>query len=494
MFVIASRNFRDRRPSVNFKHHILIIDDSDEMTAVLAKALNNEGHQTTKMSSATDEMARINAGEIPTDLHPAMGRPIDLVITDFQMPGLSGIEFTKQFREMNMDVPVVLLTGTATIEKAIEAIREGAYDFIAKPFKFDHLNVTIRRALAFRDLHLENVRLRDESELRTSFAKIIGKSNAMLEIFELIKRVSRAHANILIVGESGTGKEKVARAIHDEGPRRAKKFVAINCAALPDALLESELFGHAKGSFTGALNRKRGLFEEAEGGTLFLDEIGDMDPSLQAKLLRVLQDRKIRAVGDTVDRAIDVRIISATHQDLKQAIKLKQFREDLYYRLAVIPILIPSLRERKEDIPLLAEFFFKIYAHQNNSSVVGFSSAAMEKLVSTIWNGNVRELENVVERAVVLCSGKRIEVADLPNTDSVDHGTLFEVTPANDLPSLEEVEKRYIEFVLDKTHGRKDHAAKILNCNRRTLFRKEKTYAGQVLAPVTTDLNPHLHH
>lgn len=310
--------------------------------------------------------------------------------------------------------------------------------------------------------------------------EIIGKSPLMLEIFDLIHRVSKATANVLITGESGTGKEQVARAIHHAGPRSHHAFVAINCTAIPETLMESELFGHAKGSFTGAHVRKKGLFEEAEGGTLFLDEIGDMDLPLQAKLLRVLQERKIRAVGDIHDHPIDVRIIAATHKDIKAAVKNGSFRDDLYYRLNVIPVALPPLRHRKEDIPLLAESFRKKFAQANHSPVVGFTSRALVKLISMPWEGNVRELENSIERAVVLCQGTFIDADDFPEVPESGPSEIFPKSlfteDSSHFPTVEEFEKKYIQFILAKSGGKKEKAAQILGLNRRTLYRKEREY------------------
>jgi DNA-binding NtrC family response regulator len=407
---------------------------------------------------------------------------IDCVISDLNMPEMSGIEFIDRFRQAAPDVPIILITAFGSIETAVEAIRAGAFDYTTKPFKLSEMSVTVARALKFRDLRLENARLQAELEKSHSFARIIGKSPGMQDVFDLIRRVANATANVLIMGESGTGKERVARAIHEQGNRRAKRFVAINCTAIPESLLESELFGHAKGSFTGAAGRKRGLFEEADGGTIFLDEIGDMDLALQAKLLRVLQERRIRAVGDTVDREVDVRIIAATHKDLKAAIRTGGFREDLYYRLSVIPIVIPPLRHRPEDIPLLTEHFLKKYAEGNSSNVKGLTREAMARLLSMPWEGNVRELENLIERAVVLARGELISLLDLGNPASagrqgeVEVESFFTGNGAATLPTLEEIEKRYMKFVLDKTGGRKEKAAQILGVNRRTLYRKERDY------------------
>ncbi|RYZ77672.1 MAG: sigma-54-dependent Fis family transcriptional regulator [Proteobacteria bacterium] len=458
------------------RHHILVIDDDAAMRSMLADYLRGEDYEVSESDMAISAFAKITSGELATDVVPATANPLDLVITDLNMPGMTGIEFTKRFHDLAPNVPVILITAFGTIATAIEAIKNGAYDYITKPFKLTEMTVAVTRALRFRDLHGENRRLQAQIEKNHSFANIIGKSQGMQEVFDLVKRVAHANANVLINGESGTGKERVARAIHDHGPRRQKRFVALNCTAIPESLLESELFGHAKGAFTGALNRKRGLFEEAEGGTLFLDEIGDMNMALQAKLLRVIQERKIRAVGDNIDRDIDVRIIAATHKDLKQAIKNASFREDLYYRLAVIPIVIPPLRHRMEDIPLLADHFLRKYAAENKSPVRSFSTEALRKLELQSWEGNVRELENAIERAIVLARSEQIEAGDLPGTTEKDIDTFFSQNQYGSLPTLEELEKRYMKFVLEKTGGKKEKTAQILGCNRRTLYRKEREY------------------
>jgi DNA-binding NtrC family response regulator len=346
---------------------------------------------------------------------------------------------------------------------------------LIKPLKLTELLIYIEKALHFRQLQKDNMILRKEWRNEHSFAGIIGKSSAMQEVFDLIQRVSPSVANILIQGDSGTGKEMVARALHEIGPRKDKKFVAINCTAIPDALLESELFGHAKGSFTGAIQRKKGLFEEADGGTIFLDEIGDMDLALQSKLLRVIQEKRIRAVGENEDKPINVRIVAATHKDLKAAAHEGRFREDLYYRLSVIPIFIPPLRHRVEDIPLLAQAFLEKYNSLNQGSIKGISTDAMQTLMSLPWDGNVRELENVMERAVVLARGEMIENTDLPQADSMSSEALMSQM-MGEMPTLEKVEQRYIRFVLNKTAGRKEKAAQILGINRRTLYRKERDY------------------
>jgi DNA-binding NtrC family response regulator len=462
------------------QHHIMVIDDDSEMRALVADFLRAEGYRVTEVRLAVEALKRVMAGEFSGDESSGARdfcAQLDCVISDLNMPEMSGITFTEKFKELAPHVPVILITAFGSIETAIDAIRKGAFDYTTKPFKLTEMSLTVARALRFRDLHLENSRLHHEIEKTQSFAKIIGKSPGMQEVFDLIRRVANANANVLISGESGTGKERVAHAIHDEGPRRNKPFVAINCTAIPESLLESELFGHSKGAFTGAIVRKRGLFEEADGGTIFLDEIGDMDLALQAKLLRVIQERRVRAIGDTLDREIDVRIIAATHKDLKSAIKNNSFREDLYYRLAVIPIIIPPLRHRLEDIPLLAEYFLKKYSSLNGSTVKGFTQDAMARLMANPWEGNVRELENVIERSVVLARNEFIDGLDLPRASQGDVESFFAANHATGaLPTLEEIEKRYIKFVLEKTGGRKEKAAQILGVNRRTLYRKERDY------------------
>lgn len=468
------------------KGHIVIVDDDREMQLLLKDFFSSEGYRVTAFSLATDALRAFtlnSAGraEIPHD-------SVDLIVSDIRMPVVDGMQFAERLKSLCPKVPVILITAFGSIETAIESIRRGAYDYIVKPFKLTEMAVTVERAMEYRKLSRDNQTLRQEVKRSWSLGEVVGKSQGMKEVFDLVGRVSQANANVLIMGESGTGKEMVARAIHNAGPRSDKPFVAINCTAIPESLLESELFGHAKGSFTGAVQRKKGLFEEAEGGTLFLDEIGDMNTSLQAKLLRVIQERKVRPVGENVMKDIDVRIIAATHKDLKSAIKQGIFREDLYYRLSVIPIVIPPLRHRKEDIPLLAEHFLRKYSAANGSQATGFTKSAIHKLVNAKWEGNVRELENVIERAVVLCSGQWIDEKDIPSSDVASADQFFG-SSTSDFPTVEELEKRYIQLVLEKTAGRKDKAAQILGINRRTLYRKEREYGlliGDELEPEDT--------
>lgn len=442
---------------------LLVVDDDSEMCSMLEDFLTQDGYHIRKFMNPVEALNHIQA------------EGADAVITDLNMPEMSGLEVTRAVKEINTEIPVLLITAFGTLESAIEAMQAGASDYVIKPFNLKEMRLKLARVFQVQDLKNQNRILRGEIRDQHSFAGIIGKSAAMLEIFDLVRRVSDATANVLINGESGTGKEQVARAIHQSGARASRAFVAINCTAIPEALMESELFGHARGSFTGAHARKKGLFEEAEGGTLFLDEIGDMDLSLQSKLLRVLQERKIRAVGDTLDRDVDVRVIAATHKDLKTSIRNGGFREDLYYRLNVIPIVIPPLRHRREDIPLLAESFLKKYAAANNSRVTHFTQRALTKMMSMTWEGNVRELENWIERAVVLCRGNMIDEHDLPAPADTSPDSFFGEISGR-FPTIEEFEKKYIKFILDKTGGKKEKAAQILGMNRRTLYRKEREY------------------
>ncbi|MGZ3687832.1 MAG: sigma-54-dependent transcriptional regulator [Bdellovibrionota bacterium] len=453
------------------KGKVLIVDDDKEMRSLLQDFFLNDGYEVTTFPLASEALEALAPGGKLGQETPE--GDIDAIISDIKMPQMDGLEFTTRLRTLRPEIPIILITAFGSIETAIEAMRRGAFHYVVKPFKLAEMAVNLERALDHRKLQRDNTALRKEIRRSWSMGEVIGKSAAMKEVFDLVARVSQATANVLITGESGTGKEMVARAIHQSGPRANKPFVAINCTAIPETLLESELFGHAKGSFTGAIQRKRGLFEEAEGGTLFLDEIGDMNVQLQSKLLRVIQERKVRAVGENVDKPVNVRIVAATHKDLKAAIKDGRFREDLYYRLSVIPILIPPLRHRKEDVPILAEHFLRKYAASNNSPVKGFTKRAVAKLMGLRWEGNVRELENVIERAVVLTTQSLIDEADIPTPGTASPDQFF-ANATGDFPTIEQLEARYMALILEKTAGRKDKAAQILGINRRTLYRKEK--------------------
>lgn len=448
---------------------IMIIDDEPAMGALLSDFLNAQSYESVVYASPVDALQNLN-------------EEISLVITDLKMPQMDGMSFIQEALKRHPTLPIILVTAFGSIETAIEATRKGAFHFLTKPLKLNELLVYVEKALHFRNIQRHNLVLKNELRTQHSFVGIIGKSSAMQNIFDLIQRIAPSNANVFIHGDSGTGKELVARALHKLSSRSNKPFIAINCTAIPDSLLESELFGHAKGSFTGAHQRKKGLFEEAEGGTIFLDEIGDMDLSLQSKLLRVIQERRVRAVGENVDKPVDVRIVVATHKDLKTAIRDGRFREDLYYRLSVIPLTLPPLRHRREDIPLLANFFLDKYNAQNGRHISGFTPSAIAQLLNLNWEGNIRELENVIERAVVLCKETIIDKGDLPDAEAESSESLF-AQASEHLPTLEDFEKRYIHFILNKVGGKKEKAAHILGINRRTLYRKELEYGWEKNLP-----------
>ncbi len=447
---------------------IVVVDDDTEMRSMVTDHLKRQGYQVKDFGSSMEAVKYLSSGGL--DL---LGT--ELLLTDLRMPEIDGLDLLQQVRRLSTPFPVIIMTAFATVDTAIEGLRRGAFDYLTKPFKLNELTLTVERALNFYRLKVQNQSLSAEVKRTWGFQEMVGKSSAMQSIFDLIERVSSATSNILVTGESGTGKEVVARAIHSRSPRSKSPFIAINCTAIPSELMESELFGHVKGSFTGAVGDKKGLFEEANGGTLFLDEIGDMDLSLQAKLLRVLQERVIKPVGANQQKTIDVRVVAATHKDLKKAILNGTFREDLYYRLSVIPIVVPPLRHRTEDIPLLAHHFLRKYSALNGGKVLGFSLEALQKLMSMEWPGNVRELENMVERLVVLSRTTQIDASDIPDSSQGTPEHFFGQA-TNDSPTIETLEKRYIQLILEKTGGKKERAAQILGINRRTLYRKEKEF------------------
>lgn len=447
---------------------VVVIDDDPQMRSLLVDHLELSDYHVKSFSDGLEAMRFLMSAE-------SEAQQVELVLTDLRMPEMDGLSVLRQLKPVRPHLPIVIMTAHASVETAIEGLRKGAFDYFIKPFKLSEISHVVEKAISYGRLQRQNKTLASELKKTWNRSEMIGKSSAMQTIFDLIERVASAQSNILITGESGSGKEVVAKAIHNLSPRAKKNFVAINCTAIPHTLLESELFGHAKGAFTGANERKKGLFEEAEGGTLFLDEIGDLDIGLQAKLLRVLQERKIKPVGDTQMKEIDVRIVAATHKDLKKAIVEKNFREDLFYRLSVIPITVPPLRHRPEDIPLLAQHFLNKYAVLNSKLVTGFSFETMQKLISLPWTGNVRELENMIERLVVLTPNSVIQVNEVPQADENQHESFYGQATA-DSPTLEQLEKRYIQMILNKTGDKKEKAAQILGINRRTLYRKEKEY------------------
>ncbi len=441
---------------------LMIVDDDAAMRQMLDSLFREQGFAVSDASSAAEAL------DMASELE------FDAVLSDIKMPGKSGIELVGELRQIRPDTPVVLMTAFGSIDSAVEAMRVGAFDYVTKPFEPEAVLLTIERAIERRALEEENRRLRRAVDQTSSFGDLIGESPAMREIFALIRKVAHGRSSVLITGESGTGKEVVARTLHYHGSRADKPFVPINCTAIPEGLLESELFGHVRGAFTGAHASKRGLFEKANGGTLFLDEIGDMGLGLQGKLLRVLQDGEIRPVGGTQPTRVDVRIVAASNKDLQAAMEEEDFREDLFYRLNVIPIYIPPLRERPEDIPALVDAFLRKHSDGRRRSI---APAAVERLKECSWKGNARELENVLERALALSDSDELGIEDLPlgsagsshensGTDAALH------CAARDRLSLRELEERYIDEVLGLTNGNKVQAAKILGIDRKTLYRR----------------------
>ena len=444
------------------QERILIIDDEGEMRELLAKVLEKNGYQVTAAADGGHALDLLEK------------EPMDLVVTDVRMPGMDGMEALKAIKELNPDTGVIVMTAFGSIDQAVQAVKEGAHDYISKPFKIDEMLLTIRNALEERRLRREVTALRHELRTRYHFENLIGKSRAMQEVFRLIEQVAGSRSTVMIYGKSGTGKELVARAIHYNSLRSTKAFVPVNCAAIPSELLESELFGHEKGAFTGAIATKVGKFELANGGTLFLDEVGSMRLDLQAKILRALQEREIERVGGIRTIKIDVRVLAATNRDLKKAVEEGTFRDDLYYRLTVVDITLPDLKDRQEDIPLLANHFAQRFAQESNPNIREISKEAMGILLSYPWPGNVRELENVIERAVTLGRGPAILASNLPphlpgSAGPVERALTHEA-------SLEELERDYIQAILRRTKGHQIRAASILGIDRRTLYRKIRRY------------------
>ena len=470
--------------SLNATGRLAVVEDDQDMSEVIEAFFKPRGFDVTTFSTPLDALASLKKNQ----------DNFDVIITDLMMPELSGIEFTQRLHEEEIDIPVILVTGHNDLDLAVQTVEVGAYDFILKPIPFPNLLTSVQRAMHFRKVNGENKVLKAviQNKEGTGVTGIIGKSAGFRAALDLAKKVASSQAHILITGESGAGKEVIAKAVHQMGPRAKEPFVTINCSAIPETLLESELFGHAKGSFTGAIDKKVGLFEEAEGGTLFLDEIGDMTLQLQAKLLRVLQEKKIRRIGENQQRGIDVRIVAATHKDLRFEVQERRFREDLYFRLNVIPIRIPPLRQRKEDILPLAEFFLKKYSALNNISLTGFSREATDHLLNNQWRGNVRELENTVERAVVLATTSVIEQKDLVDFEKQSQEEVIETTVPTIMVApklttemtlekivmnertlkLEELCQIYILKVLRKNNESKEKTAKELGIDRKTLYRK----------------------
>jgi len=441
---------------------ILLVDDDDSLTETLRIGLERRGYQVSCSASLEAALAALAIGEF------------DVVVTDLNMKGGSGIELCTAMAAAHRDIPSIVLTAFGSYETAVAAIRAGAYDFISKPVQLDVLTIAIERAVQHRALHQEVKRLRSERAMARPLEDLIGPSPALAKVRELIDRVADSDASVLITGESGTGKEVVARALHQQSQRSSRPFVAINCAAMPEALLESELFGHTRGAFTDAKQTQAGLLASGQHGTVFLDEIGDMPIGLQPKLLRVIQERKLRPLGGSTEITIDVRFIAATNLDIESAVDERRFREDMFFRLNVIRIELPPLRARAADILPLAQHFVRRFAESAKKGVTAISPAVAERLLSYSWPGNVRELQNCMERGVALARFDELSIDDLP--ERVRTHKSSDVVVASSDPSellrIEEIERRYILHVLDAVQGNKTAAARILGIERKTLYRK----------------------
>ncbi len=447
------------------KFNVLVVDDEKNIREGLGKALEMDGHNVLLASNGKEAFNLIKNNEM------------DLVIADLKMPEMSGEELLKRVTGSFPTIPVIILTGHGTIESAVNAMRDGAYDFLTKPVNLDRLSLLVNRALSNRRLVLEHRALQDELERNRSkarYAKIIGKSAKMKDVIDIAEQVAETKASVLITGDSGVGKELVADTIHQLSNRRDKPFIKVHCAALAESLLESELFGHEKGAFTGAIGRKRGRFELAHPGTIFLDEIGEINQNIQIKILRVLQEKKFERVGGEETIEVDVRILAATNKDLKTEIEQGNFREDLYYRLNVVNIHVPPLRERKEDIPLLSTAFLKEFAEENARKIEGIDSKAMNALYNYSWPGNIRELRNCIESSVVLCKGRVISEDDLP--PAVRSGSDQDYIKINLGTSLEDAEREIIKTTLLYKNGNKSKTAEVLGIGRKTLHRKIQDY------------------
>ncbi|MCS6798652.1 MAG: sigma-54 dependent transcriptional regulator [Myxococcota bacterium] len=446
---------------------VLVVDDAEYIRLVLRTVLARHGYDVDEASSGEQALDRV------------ADAPPDFVLADVRMPGMSGIDLVRALRERGCGATVIVMSAFGSVELAIEAMKAGAYDYVSKPFKQDEVLLALRKAEEREQLRRENRALRAQLDAATRLDAMVGRSEPMQRLFRTIERVAAHRTTVLVTGESGTGKELVARALHRLSPRAARPFVAVNCGAIPPALLESELFGHRRGAFTDATADKRGLFEEAHGGTLFLDEIGELPLSLQVKLLRVLQEGSVRRLGETRDVTVDVRVVAATVRDLQEEVRAGRFREDLYYRLNVVSLRVPPLRERREDIPLLVEHFLDSLAQRLHLARKTISQAALARLVAHDWPGNVRELGNVMERAVVLAEGDVIDVADLSEP----------LQPGRDRPipaflddeisikkAVRRLEAELIRRALERTGGNRTRAARLLEISHRALLYKIKDY------------------
>lgn len=447
------------------KPNILIVDDEPTHRKMLETVLTAEGY---KIRQADDGQSAIAAVE--EVFH-------DLILMDIRMTRMGGIEALKRIKEISPGIPVIIMTAYASVSTAVDALKSGAYDYLTKPLDIDELKILVHKALRHQQLEQENIFLKERLKDQFDFSNIIGQSSAMLALIETMALVAPSDATVLITGESGTGKELIVNAVHQNSRRCENPLIKVNCAALPETLLESELFGHEKGAFTGALTSRRGRFHLADGGSIFLDEIAEMSPSTQAKILRVLQEREFEPVGSSNTVRVDTRVIAATNKNLEKEIENGRFREDLYFRINVVTLSVPPLRDRRRDIPLLSNFFLKQYAQKNQRIIKGFTPRATDLLMRYDWPGNVRELENVVERAVIMARGDMISPAEFSETlqalDQEAEKTEIDLTPGR---YLKDVEKQMILKTLEKAKGNRTHAAKILGISRRTLQLKLKEY------------------
>jgi len=446
------------------KARVMVVDDEENLAQFLQIMLAKEGYDVAVALSAKDALEQIESA------------PADLVLTDLMMPELSGLDLIRELRSARPETECVVMTAYASVDSAIEALKLGAADYITKPFKVDEVKITLEKLLSQREMVAENKRLRAQLKCEDTLDRFIGNSDAVVQLKQLVHRVAATESTVLIRGESGTGKDLVARAIHALSARAKAPFLTINCAALPETLLESELFGHVKGSFTGAVRDKEGLLTAAEGGTFFLDEIGEASAAIQVKLLKALEEKVITPVGSTRPVKVDVRLLAATNVDLEELVKGGSFRPDLYYRLNVIPVFISPLRERRDDIPLLVDHFRHRIAERTGTPVKQINQEAMKLLISYAWPGNVRELEHMLERAVLFAKGNRVSVSDFPEKlrENAPVPVAHEERAAT--PTLETIEKAYIAWVLQQTGGQKSKAATILGIDSSTLYRKIDRY------------------
>lgn len=446
------------------KQTVLVVEDEELMRSILRQLLEDEGYEVLTADSAENALEIFGSSEVAATL------------TDIKMSGMDGLELLDSLKAVDENAIVIIMTAYSSVDSAVAALRKGAYDYVTKPFVNEDLIQTVRNAITTKELFAENRVLRRELNRQYSFSEIIGKSEALQRVFRIVEKVADSNVNVLIQGESGTGKELIARALHHQSSRSSKPFLAVNCGALPETLLESELFGHVKGSFTGATSDKKGLFRSADHGTLFLDEIGEMPQPLQVKLLRAVQEQEVTPIGASTSVSFDVRIIAATNKDLEKEVLEERFREDLYYRLNVVEINLPPLRERREDVPLLARHFAAKAARDQNSEEKPITKEALAALVNHKWQGNVRELQNAIERAYLL-GADGIDVESLPPRIRSGAAQGFEMRDPDGLrPTLEEIERRYILETLQAAGNDKSATAEILGIDLSTLYRKLKKY------------------